>query len=328
MANFQKAPADFLKHPGHYLKGLDAKALDELGLNEPGTYTLGFDADAYVLKVPLGNDTWKGRQTRIVAQWGGDPSGNRLVPTVADDSIAEVSLLSEKTIAPHTWLYRVRAKGMGSTQIQARVGDKNGPIWASLTVQVLPEEATSPLLPAFNGGSRSETVDAIIAECRNQGLTLNNQIAYVLATVEHEAGFAPVREGDPLNQGRGERHRRSLRYYPLYGRGYVQITLRGNYDFYGNKLSADLLDDPDLALEADVALFITVHGMKTGHFRGWKLGQFVNAKQTEFVKARNVVNANLDRAEHIAHLAQNWLRRLSHPAPAPAHGGHHVREQQ
>jgi hypothetical protein len=323
MANFQKAPADFLKHPGHYLKGLDAQALDDLGLNEPGTYTLGFDADAYVLNVPLGNDDWKGRQTRIVAQWGGDPSGNRLVPTVADDSIAEVSLLSEKTIAPHTWLYRVRARAMGSTQIQARVGDKNGPVWASLTVQVLPEEASSPLLPAFNGGSRSETIDAIIAECRHQGLSLNNQIAYVLATVEHESGFAPVREAFFLGAAKGERHRRGKRYYPYYGRGYVQLTHRGNYDFYGNQLSADMVDDPDLALEADVALFFTVHGMKTGRFTGVGLPHFVNAHRTEFVNARKVVNG-LDRAEHIAHLAQNWLRRLSHPSPA----GRHVLEQQ
>jgi predicted chitinase len=320
MANFQKAPADFLKHPAHY--GFTTHDAETLELNEPGTYTLGFDDSAYVLNVPLGNDDWKGRQTRLVGQWGGAPDGSVLVPTVADDSIVEASLLSTHKIGPHLWLYKVRAKSMGSTNIEARVGDEKGPIWASLTVQVLPEEVDSPLLPAFDGGTRAETVDAIIAECRHQGLSLNTQIAYVLATVEHESGFQPIREGGFLGERKGERHRRGLRYYPYYGRGYVQLTHRFNYDFYGNLLSADMVDDPDLALQPAVALFVVVHGMRTGKFTGASLPHFVSAHKTDFVNARRVVNG-LDKAEHIAHLAQAWLRRLSPPAPAK-----HVREHQ
>jgi hypothetical protein len=42
-------------------------------------------------------------------------------------------------------------------------------------------------------------------------------------------------------------------YAPYYGRGYIQLTLRENYAAYGAMLNLDLVGNPDLALQPDVA---------------------------------------------------------------------------
>lgn len=153
------------------------------------------------------------------------------------------------------------------------------------------------------------TQRAIISECKKQGLTLNNQIAYVLATAEHETNntFKPVREAYWLSE---DWRRRNLWYYPYYGRGFVQITHKSNYQVYSNLLGSDLVDNPDRVMEPKISLFILVDGMAKGRFTGKRLGQYVNGTQTDFVGARRVVNGT-DRAAHIANLAQNWRGRIS-----------------
>lgn len=153
------------------------------------------------------------------------------------------------------------------------------------------------------------TQKAIFSECRKHGLTLHTQIAYVLATVEHETAntFKPVREAFWLTE---DWRRRNLPYYPYYGRGYVQLTHKSNYQKYSNILRMDLVNNPDLVMQPKNALFILVDGMAKGRFTSKRLGQYVNGNQTDFVRARRVVNGD-DRAHHIANLAQNWLRKMS-----------------
>lgn len=167
------------------------------------------------------------------------------------------------------------------------------------------------LLPTFSGGDRQATIDAIIAECRKQGVTIKAQIAYVLATAGHESGFQPVREAFYLGEsnGRAERYRRTLRYYPYYGRGYVQLTWDYNYRKYGTMLGLNMVANPDLALQPNVALFVLVHGMKTGNFTGKKLSDYITATNTDFRNARRIING-MDKADKIAGEAQGYLARL------------------
>lgn len=61
-------------------------------------------------------------------------------------------------------------------------------------------------------------------------------------------------------------------------------------------------------MQANIALYVIVRGMLDGSF-GRPLTNYVNAQQTDFVNARHSVNG-LDRAQHIANLAQAWLARL------------------
>jgi predicted chitinase len=153
------------------------------------------------------------------------------------------------------------------------------------------------------------TQRAIISECRNQGLTLRTQMAYVLATVEHETAntFKPVREAFWLSEDWREQN---FWYYPYYGRGYVQLTHRDNYQTYSNLLNIDLVSNPDKVMEPKIALFILVDGMAKGRFTGHRLGQYVNANKTDFVEARRVINGR-DKAHPIANLAESWLSKIS-----------------
>jgi hypothetical protein len=131
-----------------------------------------------------------------------------------------------------------------------------------------------------------------------------------LATVQHETNdtFKPVREAYWLSE---EWRRRNLtRYYPYYGRGYVQLTWDFNYKQYGDILGINLLDNPDRVMDPNIALFILVDGMTKGRFTSRKLGTYVNGGKTDFIGARDVVNPGDVRAL-IAEYAENWQRQIS-----------------
>jgi uncharacterized protein (TIGR02594 family) len=169
--------------------------------------------------------------------------------------------------------------------------------------------AASKTVPAtkYDFSTKEGTIAAIKAECKKQGLDLPAQIAYVLATTEWETGhtFQPVREAYWHDE---EWRRRNLsRYYPFYGRGYVQLTWEDNYRKYSEILGIDLVNNPDLAMEPQNALFILVHGFKTGAFTGKKIADYIDAAETDFINARRCINA-LDKAEEIAAIAEGFLK--------------------
>jgi predicted chitinase len=88
------------------------------------------------------------------------------------------------------------------------------------------------------------------------------------------------------------------------GRGYVQITGRDNYEKATRITSRDLVDEPDLALDHDIAATILVDGMVNGWFTGKRLSDF-----SGFRDMRRVVNGK-DRAERIAHYAAEFEHAL------------------
>lgn len=156
--------------------------------------------------------------------------------------------------------------------------------------------------------SASGTIEAIKWECQQQGIGLDTQIAYVLATVEWETNhtFKPVREAYWLSE---KWRRKNLRYYPYYGRGFVQLTWKRNYKRYSKILGADLVGNPDLALEANVALFVLVHGFRSGVFTGRKITDYIGKGRSDFVNARRCING-VDHALDIAKLANKYLRQV------------------
>lgn len=171
------------------------------------------------------------------------------------------------------------------------------------------EDRASQLGDLLNkSSSTAEQVKARLEEaCIFAGLGAREQIAYVLATTEHETNhtFQPVREAYWVTNAEQWR-KKHLSYYPYYGRGYVQLTWERNYKQYGDVVGLDLIADPDAALRHDVALFVIVQGMKIGAFTGRKLEDYVRPGHVDFVKARKVING-LDRAQDIAALAQSYL---------------------
>jgi predicted chitinase len=177
------------------------------------------------------------------------------------------------------------------------------------SVSALQQQLAKLAQPSHHDFStRDGTISAIIDECKRQGIGLRDQIAYVLATTQHETNdtFQPVKEAYYLKD-RAEAYRRTLAYYPYYGRGYVQLTWDRNYRTYAALLDKDLVHDPDLALQPEAALFVLVHGFKVGTFTGRAIARYINASQTDFVNARRCING-LDRAQDIAAIATQFAR--------------------
>lgn len=171
----------------------------------------------------------------------------------------------------------------------------------------------------FDFSTRESTINAIKIECRRQGLRLNTQIAYILATTQWETAqtFRPVRESYWWDNQHGfekaekmrQSHANIGRYFPYYGRGYVQITWRTNYEKYSKILDIDLVNNPDLAMQPETALFILVHGFKTGTFTGRKLADYIDRDKTNFLKARRCINGS-DKAKEIEAIAHDFLTQL------------------
>lgn len=159
----------------------------------------------------------------------------------------------------------------------------------------------------------------LIEVCRKHGL-LRNQAAYVLATAYHETAHTmePVRETlaqtDSAAIARLDRawERGQLPWVKsaywrdgFFGRGYVQLTHRFNYERAGRELGVDMVADPSIALGADISAEVTVRGMLEGWFTGKKLAGYITLKASDYVGARRIVNGT-DRARAIAEHAREY----------------------
>ena len=124
------------------------------------------------------------------------------------------------------------------------------------------------------------------------------QWAYVFATTFHETAFTfePVREAFHLSENW---RKRNLRYYPYYGRGFVQLTWDYNYRKYG------IEKNPDEALESKKAFDILIDGMKNGVFTGKRLDYYINDTRKAYVYARYVINGK-DKRQTIAKYAETF----------------------
>jgi hypothetical protein len=147
--------------------------------------------------------------------------------------------------------------------------------------------------------------------------------AYALATICIETGwtFEPITEKGPKSYFKKYEGRKDLGNtekgdgYLYRGRGYVQITGRKNYWTFACLLCPDLIANPDLALDQNLAFEIMTVGMFRGLFTGKKLATYINVDKTDYVNARKVINGN-DRAAEIAVFARQ-IEQILNSAAAP-----------
>lgn len=152
----------------------------------------------------------------------------------------------------------------------------------------------------FGGVMKQPQVDGVNSildewEKRSPGGDLRH-LAYMLATVIWETNHTmqPVREAYWLSE---EWRRANLRYYPFYGRGFVQITWPENYDKFGKLLDKDLVNYPDQALEPSIAFDVMFEGMERGLFTGKSLTDFFLGSKENWSGARAIINGDAD-ADH------------------------------
>lgn len=156
--------------------------------------------------------------------------------------------------------------------------------------------------------SQVDGIDTILAEWRKSGSGIDEQLAYVLATVHHETAATM----QPITEYGSESYLKAKPYWPYVGRGYIQLTWRSNYAKADEKLGLgnELVVNPDKALDHNIAAQVLVHGMRDGWFAGKKLSDYITPTKCDFFNARRVVNGT-DRAQMIANSAKNFLAALT-----------------
>lgn len=137
-------------------------------------------------------------------------------------------------------------------------------------------------------------------------------IAYAFATTGHETAwsFQPVEEGYYLgSKAKVVAFQKSLRYYPYFGRGYVQLTWETkkipNYSKASKALGVDFVNKPELVMVPENAYKILTLGMHQGWFTGKKLTDFISGSKVDYKNARKIING-LDKATLIAGYAKQF----------------------
>jgi len=185
--------------------------------------------------------------------------------------------------------------------------------------------------PKLFGGKMSKSqVDgcvAIIKAFEDSNLTKDLRFpAYGLGTAYKETNksMQPVIEAYYLNdRDKQMAYLKKKKYYPAYGRGYVQITWKSNYVRAAEKLGIPELgtvEGYERVLEPEIAAKIMVRGMTEGWFTGKKLSDYFNTAVEDWTNARRIINGT-DCASEIAGYARTFisaLRAAAEPATIAA----------
>lgn len=174
--------------------------------------------------------------------------------------------------------------------------------------------------PLFGALSQDEVRGLEILLAGVDGLPIRHQ-AYVLATAFHETGgtMQPIKETvqashknrNPSDAEVASRLERAWKAGKLtwvkapywradtlgkhwFGRGYVQLTHKVNYERAGKRMGVDLVADPSAAMSPMLAARIIVQGMSEGWFTGIKMADCATYRDM-----RKVVNG-MDKADLIA----------------------------
>lgn len=161
------------------------------------------------------------------------------------------------------------------------------------------------------------TINQFFDQWQVNGTDDKRMLAYILATAFRESKytFEPIREVPSCENEQCreqqiatlQRSRTKLGKEPppnyarqmpngnrYYGRGFSQLTFALNYKRIGRMLGMgdSLLDEPDLALELELAVKILVLGMRDGWFTGKKLADYfsLHPQREDWVGARAIVN--------------------------------------
>jgi putative chitinase len=180
--------------------------------------------------------------------------------------------------------------------------------------------------PNVSTNAAAKDIDAIREAMAHAGITDVGQQAYVLATASWETGgfqfmseqgpssyFSRYDPGTALGSELGNTQAGDG--YNYRGRGFVQITGRNNYAYWGNRLGVSLLGNPGIATDPYDAALIIAFGMRDGTFTGAKLSDYINGTSQDFTDARKIVNGT-DHASQIANLAKQIYNELMSSACA------------
>jgi len=156
-------------------------------------------------------------------------------------------------------------------------------------------------------------------------------LAYMLATTHHETGrtMQPVRETFATTDDDAVKRlekawiagklpwvktpywRRDADGKSWFGRGFVQLTHRTNYQKVGAVINVDFITNPDRAMDLDAALKVLFVGMRSGLFTSAKLSDFFSTSKETWVQARKIING-LESADLVAGYAKTYYAAISY----------------
>lgn len=137
---------------------------------------------------------------------------------------------------------------------------------------------------------------AIMEECVKL-TTDKKQLAYILSTAYGESVFKPIKEIRAKEGTSTWNSQKKYWYTGYYGRGYVQLTGLENYQKFGKLLGIDLVNNPDKALDHQVACKIICIGMTKGLFGKGGLDKYLSEDGLDdWTNARRIING-VERAE-------------------------------
>ncbi|MEA5124567.1 XVIPCD domain-containing protein [Xanthomonas floridensis] len=167
------------------------------------------------------------------------------------------------------------------------------------------------------GVDRESSVRLIVKTALENGVTDPKQISYMLATAQHETRNFQAPEEDF-----GRSQARKLGYSggeEFYGRGYVHLTHDYNYAKFDKLLglNGEMVRNPDMAKEPEIAAKVLVVGMRDGLFTGKPLDRYIDNDSHDVYNARRVVNGvtpskpwSVKAAKECEEYAGNWERRV------------------
>lgn len=170
----------------------------------------------------------------------------------------------------------------------------------------------------FNGKitpSQLQGMDAVINEWETSGLTDTRWLAYMFATDIHETAKT-MQAIEEYGKGKGRKYGKPASNGKVYfGRGLVQLTWDYNYKKMGKILGIDLYNNPELALDLNIAVKIMFEGMTTGKsfsgdFTGKHLGNYFNKTANDPINARRIINGT-DQATRIKGYYDKFLLAIS-----------------
>ncbi|MEA9906073.1 peptidoglycan-binding protein [Xanthomonas campestris pv. raphani] len=167
------------------------------------------------------------------------------------------------------------------------------------------------------GVDRESSVRLIVKTALENGVTDPKQISYMLATAQHETRNFQAPEEDF-----GRSQARKLGYSggeEFYGRGYVHLTHDYNYAKFDKLLglNGEMVRNPDMAKQPEIAAKVLVVGMRDGLFTGKPLDRYIDNDSHDVYNARRVVNGvtpskpwSVKAAKECEEYAVNWERRV------------------
>lgn len=170
----------------------------------------------------------------------------------------------------------------------------------------------------------------IYDKAREYWITDNRQIAYVLSTINWESWFKNQKENWWENKSYWKVDATTWKAY--YGRWFIQITHKSNYQAYsqiikdswkdfkdnnGNVIKwseIDLIKNPDIILQSnDLAAFIAIDWMKNGwpnRQKTKRLDYYINDNKQDYYNARIIINWMSSKPQEYADRAQAYLDKL------------------